>query len=464
MTDLRTHPEAEPGPGTTPPRRRRSGRRRTAHRLAMRPRRWLVKLHRWSSIAMLAWFVVISVSGAWLVNHDAVESWFNGDRHHHTPGDVGPQAALDAGVTAMPDGASTDGLSLPRNGRGVYQVWGEVARPSPEGGAVPEPAYFTAFVDPGTGKVNEVRDEAAGATQWLYRGHMYLWQDHGPFNAFDPTDGWCRPVDGHEPGGVKGIACDVIPDGEDMVAWFGVGFLFILLSGFYLWYWPGVRRWADALRVRRGRGRFAFHLSLHKSVGLVVWVPLMVVAFTGVAFAFPNLSSWYENATPAQRDFALWEPAADPVSSKPDGRDPMTADEALAVLRDRYPERAVNSILTPADDTGVFATWFSRGFDPWTREGGGGNTYTAIDQYSGRTVYDGTPEDGGVFDQAWDDWSFPLHTGDFGGTTTRVLWAFLGLSPLVLAATGVVMSLVRRSKRAQRRESAQPAKRAEAAP
>jgi len=26
-----------------------------------------------------------------------------------------------------------------------------------------------------------------------------------------------------------------------------------------------------------------------------------------------------------------------------------------------------------------------------------------------------------TFDQLWDDWSFPLHTGDFGGTTTRVL-------------------------------------------
>jgi uncharacterized iron-regulated membrane protein len=56
------------------------------------------------------------------------------------------------------------------------------------------------------------------------------------------------------------------------------------------------------------------------------------------------------------------------------------------------------------------------------------------------------------------DWSFPLQTGDFGGTATRLAWVLLELSPLVLATTGVVMDLVRRTKRrkaAMRR--AQPA-------
>jgi uncharacterized iron-regulated membrane protein len=69
--------------------------------------------------------------------------------------------------------------------------------------------------------------------------------------------------------------------------------------------------------------------------------------------------------------------------------------------------------------------------------------------YSGATLYDGTPEEGNSFDQAWDDWSFPVHTGDFGGTTSRVLWVALGLSPLLLGATGLVMNRVRQGKRAQ---------------
>jgi uncharacterized iron-regulated membrane protein len=73
-----------------------------------------------------------------------------------------------------------------------------------------------------------------------------------------------------------------------------------------------------------------------------------------------------------------------------------------------------------------------------------------FDQYSGETLYDGTPGDGNVFDQAWDDYNYPLHTGDFAGTPTRVLWVVVGLSPLALGLTGATMQLTRRRKRARR--------------
>ena len=113
------------------------------------------------------------------------------------------------------------------------------------------PRYATAYVDPGTGEVNGVQDDDEGATHWLYRGHEYLWQDYGVFGAFDPETGWCRQdADGHEPGGAKGVACDVLPDGMDLIGWFSIGFIVVLLTGFYLWYWPGVRRWATALVVQ----------------------------------------------------------------------------------------------------------------------------------------------------------------------------------------------------------------------
>jgi uncharacterized iron-regulated membrane protein len=69
-------------------------------------------------------------------------------------------------------------------------------------------------------------------------------------------------------------------------------------------------------------------------------------------------------------------------------------------------------------------------------------------------VYDGTPEEGNAFDQLWDDWSFPLHTGDFGGTSSRLVWTGLALGPLALGATGIVMYLIRRRKRARRRPTA----------
>ena len=125
-------------------------------------------------------------TGAWLVGHQAIESWFDGDRYRATPGDVGPQAATDAALEEFPEGAESYGLTLPRNGRGVYQVYGEV--PPPEGSPeTVEPTYLTAFVDPGSGTVNSVKDEEAGASWWLYRGHMYLWQDQGVAGFSTPS-------------------------------------------------------------------------------------------------------------------------------------------------------------------------------------------------------------------------------------------------------------------------------------
>jgi uncharacterized iron-regulated membrane protein len=415
----------------------------------MRPRRTLVLVHRWLSLALLAWVVIVSLSGAYLVMHDGIEAVLHPGRYQSTEGDVGPQAAADAAATAMPADALVYGLTLPGNGRGVYQVYAEV--PAPEG-SLAEPSYLTAYVDPGTGSVNEVRDEEEGISWWIYRGHMYLWQDYGPFGVFDPDHGACRlDADGDEPGGAKGVVCDVLPAGDDIVAWFAVGFMAVLLSGFYLWYWPGVKRWANAVRVRRGRGAFTFQLSLHKATGFVVWIPLLVVTFTGAAFAFPKMNEWFDALTPARADFLLWTPPEDAVSGEPAGRAQLDLDAALHTLQSRYPEREVHYIGMPHDETSPFDAWLTRGFDPWTREGGAGNTYVLIDQYSGATVYDGTPEDGNVFDQAWDDWSFPLHTGDFGGTLTRVVWVLLGLSPLVLAVTGATMYVIRLRKRAKRR-------------
>ncbi|MET0461241.1 MAG: PepSY-associated TM helix domain-containing protein, partial [Ilumatobacteraceae bacterium] len=420
--------------------------RRRVRRLFMRPRHLVVTIHRWTSIALLAWIVVVSLTGAWLVFHNTFEGWLNPGRFDTTAGDIGPQAATDATLAAAGDGAEVTFLTLPRNGRGVYQVFVEVpvdGAPEPAEGEEPLHDHFTYFVDPGSGVITDRASDTEGISWWLYRGHMYLWQDWGPFGAFDPETGWCTAnAEGVEPGGVTGVVCDVLPDGMDIVGWLGVLFIVVLLSGFYVWYWPGVRRWATAFVVKRGRGAFTFNMTLHKVIGIVVWVPLLVVAFTGIAFAFPNLDSWFENATPAQEDFYLWTQPEGAVSEPVPGGEPLDHDEALAAIEQRYPDRAVQSLMPPWDDeTATYSAWVTRGFDPWTREAGAGNAFVAIDQFSGEVVYDGIPGEGNVFDQAWDDWSFPLHTGDFGGTATRVIWTGLALAPIALGTTGLLMYL-----------------------
>jgi uncharacterized iron-regulated membrane protein len=402
------------------------------------------------SAALLAWLVVISVTGAWLAVHDSVESWIHSERYATTAGDVGMQAAADAALAAAGAGSTVGYAETPRNARGVYKIGLDTPvadTPVADGEEAPT-EYREYFVDPGSGRVNGVVDEEAGATWWLYRGHMYLWQDHGLFGVFDANDGWCRRgASGAEPGGIKGVVCDVIPAGDDMIAWFAVGWIVVLLTGFHLWYWPGIRRWATAFRINHRRGPFAFNMSIHRVVGLVVWVPLIAIAFTGAAFAFPNMRSWYQNVTPAGRGFELWAAPEDLTSAPADGRKPLDMDQLVDVVAQRYPDRSVDGITPPADETGTYSAWVTRGYSPWTREDSAGNVYMVFDQFSGETLFDGTPGDGNVYEQAWDDWSFPIHSGDLAGTPTRIAWVFVGLSPLALGTTGVVMNRIRKRKR-----------------
>ncbi|HEU5447382.1 MAG TPA: Uma2 family endonuclease, partial [Acidimicrobiia bacterium] len=50
----------------------------------------------------------------------------------------------------------------------------------------------------------------------------------------------------------------------------------------------------------------------------------------------------------------------------------------------------------------------------------------------------------------WEDWGYPLHSGDFLGNTSRWAWVFVGLSPVVLSGTGVVVWWKRRKRRQSR--------------
>ena len=160
-------------------------------------------------------------------------------------------------LAAAGDDAEMTFLTLPGNGRGVYQVFVEI----PVDGR------------PGAGRG---RGAAPRALHVLRRSRQRRRSPTGPArpkaSAGGCTAATCtcgrtgarsgrsipRPAgaradaDGVEPGGVTGVVCDVLPDGMDMVGWLGVLFIVVLLTGFYVWYWPGVRRWATAFVDQAG--------------------------------------------------------------------------------------------------------------------------------------------------------------------------------------------------------------------
>ena len=397
------------------------------------PRSLMLKIHRWLSLGFLVWIIIVSLTGAVLVFAPQITARNRPELFKSTPGEMkGPQAMVDAALAHFPDDdVAIDDISFPVDNRGVYVLDVKVTeRATLEQLASGEKLnlksrLWVVYIDPATGQINGTRKESEGFIYWCKRGHFLLWQDKG----------------------FLGIA------GDDLVGLVGLSMLIITVLGFYIWYFPKVKHWFRNLRIRSRQGFFLFNLDLHRTLGLLVLVPLTVISFTGATFSFPDMKLLWERLTPAKLDYTQNEPAEPPESVEPDeGKEieVLTTDGAWEFIKQRYPNHRLNSLEPPLDSGDVWGAWLSRGYTPRQRDNDSGNMYVAIDRFKHEVVYEGTPEQGNVWDQVWEDWGIPLHNGDFLGNTSRWAWLFVGVSPVVLSGTGVVVWWKRRKRRQAR--------------
>jgi uncharacterized iron-regulated membrane protein/Uma2 family endonuclease len=402
-------------------------------RFRLPSRSFMLKIHRWLSLGALVWILIISLTGMVLVFAPQITARSRPELFKATPGEMkNPQEMVDAALAHFPDDdVAIDDISFPVDNRGVYVLDLRVSpRPTPEQLASGEKLnlktrLWIVYIDPATGQINGTRKESEGFIYWCKRGHYILWQDNG----------------------FLGIA------GDDLAGLVALSMLVITLIGFYIWYFPKTKHWFRNLRIRSRQGFFLFNLDLHRTLGLVVLVPLTVISFTGATFSFPDMKLLWERLTPAQLDYTQNEPLEPPESQEPDeGKDftVLTTDGAWQLIKERYPNYRLNSLEPPVDSGDVWGAWLSRGYSPRQRDNDSGNMYVAIDRFRHEVLYEGTPEKGNVWDQLWEDWGYPLHAGDFLGNTSRWAWMFVGFSPVVLSGTGVVVWWKRRRRRKAR--------------
>ncbi|QXC59399.1 PepSY domain-containing protein [Aquihabitans sp. G128] len=409
-------------PGTAPARAARSAARpprpkskvRAAlHRAFTGKRGPLVKVHRWVSFALLAWVVLESVTGSAIVFAPEIDHAVNHATFSPTAGDVGPGKALAAAREARPNDVVSF-VTTPSSGAtgGMYLVY-TIDRSA---------EYHTTVVDPGTGRVTSADHHEPRLLALAEELHFDL--NSTSIFGFAPLT--------------------VI--GTMSVLW-----LLVIATGIYLWYWPGVKRWSRAAKVRRKRGRFTFHLDLHKALGFLTLVPLSIVVITGINFAFPQQVADVWNVV----TFGTYDDGASAAvsNSKPiAGATPITADDAQEIVQDIDPNLRIQSVSTPGGSpVGVWEVSAIADHSFLSSAGGSRDVSFDVDQYTGQVLSIEDPRDKGFSNTAYEDWSYDVHFGTFGGTTTKVLWVGLGLTPVALGVTGTVMWFVRRGKRKARR-------------
>ena len=365
------------------------------------PRSIWRRLHRWTAIAAMVLLVPISLSGALLVWHDALDAMMHPARYATTGADAALPAAdyLASAATALPDDAQAAALRFPaERGRPVTVTMraGAPARP------------VTVYLDPPTGRVLDVVDFRASLVGILHRFHENL----------------------------------TIPEysGRQIVGWAGAGMLVLSLTGLWLW-WPRGGRILAGLRWRRSSATTA---NLHHLLGFWIALPLAVVSASGIYLAFPQI------ARTAMSSVAAMRPQPPRGFGEPVSATALTADRALEIARGAAPDMVATAVFVPSRGGGERprgAAGEARPAPAWRvdlRSAQGIEIATVmVDDHGGAARRLPDPLAGDRAAQ-WIRW---IHEGSHSGPVWQAVVFLCGIFPTMLAITGLVIWLRGRARR-----------------
>jgi uncharacterized iron-regulated membrane protein len=221
-----------------------------------------------------------------------------------------------------------------------------------------------------------------------------------------------------------------------------LAFLFIVLSGIYLW-WPQQWRWKAIKAVtvfdRRLKGK-ARDWNWHNVLGFWASLPLLVIVTTGAVMSYPwanDLLFRLAGSEPPPRN-----PAGGPGG--PGGGGGRRGEGGKGALNlasiDRMAARAEQQV--PGWQTISWRQPGSFTIDQSHRGRPDKRTMLTLDPKTGDIVKDESCAKQSRGRQ-WRLWSRWLHTGEAGGILGQTLAGFAALSATVLVYTGLALSLRR---------------------
>lgn len=338
--------------------------------------------HRWAALVTGVVLLVVVLSGVALVLDPEIHRWLHPELYRSTPSaePIGPQQAVAVAERERPDFEPVD---VVRN-RGVWEVHGA-------------DYVQQAHVDPGSGRLLGMASHNGGVMEFIKNLHMC---------AFS-----CPEFPGHLPFLESQAALfgnEDLTVGGLILALSGLVLLDLAVSGSVLW-WPGLRRMARGLRLRKDR--YGFNYDLHQLVGMAAVPFLLMWAVTGAGFEVQQLRDAWYGLLPgsAPPEYAAYQ-------SKPRPGAQITQGQAARIAQRKVPEAELVSVSVPdrGQRASAYSVWLSRGNDGYDHSTFAGNVEVAVDRYSGASkVTFGAASDRALSQTVWEEWSFPLHTGYF---------------------------------------------------
>lgn len=264
------------------------------------------------------------------------------------------------------------------------------------------------YVDPYTARVLGSREPGSDATGWLFELHTDL----------------LNGEIGHNIVGIGGM------------------FLILLgLSGLALW-WPG-KNWRRGFTMRWNTNWKGRNYELHRVCGALACGGLMMIALTGTALVW---ATWFgESLSRATGQMPKAKPKATVSAAKV-----LSLDELVQSANTAFPDGQLTRISFPAKRGAPLVVRKKLPGDPHPN----GVNYIYLDPHLGRVLrVDAAAR--ATLDGRLMNARYPLHIGLWGArfsTLTRIVHALLGLMPLALFISGLVMWLNRQQRARQAKQ------------
>jgi uncharacterized iron-regulated membrane protein len=213
----------------------------------------------------------------------------------------------------------------------------------------------------------------------------------------------------------------------------GIGALCLLVmcvSGGILW-WRGGAQWWHGLTVDFVAPQPQLPTQLHRAVGIWTLAFLALTAITALSFTYPRqfraVVSSIAPLTPVR------VPSSDRAAAAPGPG--LSWASMIAGAERIMPGRYVARIVLPVRDDDTLQVFFAN-----ARPAPAGMSVfdvVYVDRYTGLALQlvsrdRSSPGDAIV------SWLRPLHVGDFGGLSSKLVWLLLGLVPPLLFVTGAL--------------------------
>lgn len=219
--------------------------------------------------------------------------------------------------------------------------------------------------------------------------------------------------------------------GTLLLGYLGIATLVLLISGLLAW-WPRRGQWRKSLAFKARSNKVGLLYDWHKTIGLCCLLPLMLLTATGVMLALPGPTQTLMQVLPGQKPnpgLLSWQAAATDAEITP----VIPLSEAIKKIRHEVPQATLAWIEVPAQSGGYYQFRVQQPGDPSRRFP---HSYIQVDRHSGALVRIQDIRERGSSETV-KNWLHPLHDGSVGGLWLRVVWIFIGVSPLLLAVLGV---------------------------